>query len=65
VGVSEASADRPGLGLVEANGDDIDGEGDVLAQPSRRDKHSSDDARSLGIREASRTANMTPRVGCR
>jgi len=45
LGSGEVSADRPGLGLVEANDDD--GEADELAQPARRDRQTSDVARSL------------------
>jgi hypothetical protein len=57
VGSGDAvSADGPGLGLVEANDGDGEGEADELAQPARRDRHTSDDARSLSIRGPSATA---------
>jgi hypothetical protein len=54
VGSDEVSADDPGLGVVDAsNGDGETGE---VAQPARRDRPTSDDARSLSIRRPSATA---------
>ena len=40
-------ADDPGVGLPDAPAGE--GEGDELAQPARKDAHSSADARTLGI----------------
>jgi hypothetical protein len=46
-GSCDASAGRPGLGLVDVS----DGEVDELAQPARRVRQSTDVTTSLSIRE--------------
>jgi len=56
MGSGEVSADGRELGPIDATGDDDDGETDELAQPARRDRHTSDDARSLSIRRPFATA---------
>jgi hypothetical protein len=58
---AEASADGPGLGLVEADGDA--GEADELAQPTTMTAHRSDDERSLSMDWALRDLFKLRHVG--